>query len=847
MKIIVLLLLTLFLNFQKVSSKIWTPVGVGTDFDSGVNWLPNGIPIATDDIIINGTDCIALDSYIVKSLTLESKLILHNSLESTGDIILGHDSIVILNYTDTGKTLKSGNFEVEGRVSMYRGHLDSLVPIVFGNSSQFYCEKGQCFIDKNFKTLGTISVLYGSTLNFNNQLESYQFMESDHGTVIIKGTDETVSKLQGQAVMSTSKLMTYTITLDMLDRHYYQSLNSSLVLNNSTLQFLGNSSIDLLDQSVFSTMAGSSVVMEDESLISSFQSKFTMNDNQLFKMTNSSSILFDTSTISIESNQVILLDKSILQLTASNMTVTGDIKLFNASVIYLEYSDFDINGQLTLNDKSYISLNNGSNLLVNGHLKLYNLTYVQSENSRLEINQSVLLSDQSYFLLERESNMIIKSNLSLQGTSRLSMINSNLTLLKGGELLLNSSMDCTNSSVVINGDFYSLSGPSKFKDTSIYVTGNTYLNGNIQFNQSSIVALSDFKMDGNILGNDLQVFTRQGNFKIGNEASFLCSNCDLINANGVLEYGVSSLIKLRNSTIQNLAGLIQTRYNNFEFAYGSNLVNNATIEFSANITHLDNSSQTVTNQGLWKFLDGNTVITIPFANQGDIIIDQNEITFHKFTHSSGSIELRHSTMSSPNDIHIQSGSLNGNGDIKTNIINDGELGHKFQKNQLNIYGRYKQGPESRMNIHLGSDDNQSVIRISNLADLNGYLHVNVSGKFASEEKQFKFLFFNDSVGDFKITTIEIYEKATVNDPFSNCDYKLEKGQGFYSLVVHSCELFTNEWLFYTYIGVVVGAVSLAVLVAILLIFKGKIKTKILLMREQSKFNKYSSNRDLSQL
>ncbi|KAN0044725.1 hypothetical protein ACTA71_006244 [Dictyostelium dimigraforme] len=539
--------------------------------------------------------------------------------------------------------------------------------------------------------------------------------------------------------------------------------NSKLSLNSITLELNNDSLINIEENSVFYS---SNLIKLDHS------SSITANQVEIW-------------FVSINSNS-----QSNIQVSESKINVKGPLIMNDQSTIVGDKIELDLDSIEGNSDASIIYDN--SNIVINGDTTLKNQAKLYTTNTSISGYGNIVLNDNSKFSVFDSSQMSLLGDLVLNDNSKVSLMNKAEVQLYG-----NFKMDGDSSffiygpeSIVYIYEEFNCSEKSQFilDSSSFFVLGDVSFKGNTLFNSGYFKLSKLATWDGDILGVD-STFIVDGSLIINSKTtklqdSIIYSYSDLL-INGEFEaYGTTVFIEDGNSILTNASylkldhsiiiiskgnlivhpdayvniqdseflldnGIVETLGNVYLNNKSSLKNQNGTYNLSSGIyysndTTIKTNNITLMNDGIFNIVKDNAIINVAFTNSGNDSIGQLNINNHtiyiyQFRNENGSeLNLNGGTLSSDNSIELNGGSIKGNGNLNSSIIQtNGEFGSRTHVNNFNISGDFIQSNDSSsiIIIIIDSLDSFSTIDIGKLADISGIVIIKINENLLNNSRE----------------------------------------------------------------------------------------------------------------
>jgi len=411
-----------------------------------------------------------------------------------------------------------------------------------------------------------------------------------------------------------------------------------------------------------------------------FQDGASLNAKSDVEIQDDGYILSQGGSVNIE-GAVTLYDTSSLRAISDATFTTKDnkVELHNSSYIDVDHSTFTMNGQLNLNDDSYVNINNG--------------TFTTGDND-------VDLTDYSYILVD-SSTLDIAKNLNLDKNATVKMVDDDSVLIVRDKVTLDE-----NSTILSYGDGGSLT----FKDdvtlntrTQIYSKdSDVVFEADVTLNDDSIISSSDAQLNfsnitatdnayitsssGDIVANDVTLDSNASIYTKG-ENSIKLNSVDLSNSSYVF---ANADVTIETDAVLKDDTYVESNQSNLSISGETTLSNNAALYglgdesksvTLAKVTMSDDSkiyseSSRVTLSGDLSMSD-NTKVT---SNSADLIFSNITATDNAYiTSSSGDIVANDVTLDSNASIYTK-----GENSIKLNSVDLSNSSYVFANADVTI-------------------------------------------------------------------------------------------------------------------------------------------------------------------
>lgn len=143
----------------------------------------------------------------------------------------------------------------------------------------------------------------------------------------------------------------------------------------------------------------------------------------------------------------------------------------------------------------------------------------------------------------------------------------------------------------------------------------------------------------------------------------------------------------------------------------------------------------MSNAGLFEKTagSGTSTIDLTVTNTGSLLVNSGTLAITHFTQNSGLLDLNGGNFSSPNDIVINGGIVEGNGTITGNLVNNGGIvapGHSPGK--ITVTGDYTQGADAEIDMQIAgavSGTGYDKFIVKGAANLGGTLKISLLNGF----------------------------------------------------------------------------------------------------------------------
>ncbi|KAM9965543.1 hypothetical protein ACTFIW_005361 [Dictyostelium discoideum] len=479
-------------------------------------------------------------------------------------------------------------------------------------------------------------------------------------------------------------------------------------------------------------------------------SKINLNGGLIMK--DKSQIYLNNSNIEINGGDAMLMNQSLFNtMNNLNLFISGSLQLNDDSQFLLfDNNEMTINGDLILNGNSKLSVNDKSELSIYGDLKI-------NGDSKFEITgmESIINIGNDFYSSINSKFLIEKSNFNSWGGVEFN-----------GEINFNSCDFSSHKSTIFNSDIVGIITDSVFKSHgSLTINNNNNNKSSLRIQNSIIYSYDDLIINGEFQTNFTTVYIEGGNTILQNSSYINLNDSIFIINKGNLIIHPNSFINLENSKIILDNGIVKTLgnlylNNNSTFEINQNGIYNLSSGgiYYTNDTNIKSNNITLKNNGIFNIDNDNVEINISFINNGggnsngngngngdsnggsgsgdgsdsitQLNINNHTIYIYEFRNENGSeLNLNGGTLSSDNSIQLNGGSIKGNGNINSTIIqNSGEFGSSFSINNFNIIGNFIQSNDSssKIIILIDSLNSFSTINISKLADINGIVIIKIN-------------------------------------------------------------------------------------------------------------------------
>ncbi|EGG15268.1 hypothetical protein DFA_10102 [Cavenderia fasciculata] len=741
-------------------------------------------------------------------------------------------------FSSTFSSIKvQGSFEVSGSVD---GLYTDLVLEEALDRSTLLNQKSKIIMTES-------SIICNQTLTLKNgssiQIDGNSFFYSYYPTTLFGNS--TIFSTNIGIISLVSNLTLFDQSIVRANSGGLELLDGDIMIHGRSGIIAGNGSYLSFENSII-TMYDNATVTASNSQFNILNGTFTLHDRSYLLLRDSSSLLINSET----ETSFVTRDQSFCDIRGdSRVVLTGKMEMMDSSNIYLHYSSFlIINGTLKHHDNSFLNS-------IDSHSQVIGALYLDG-NAKVVLNNSTLSLEGSMEMLE-QSFIVMNNSASLQ--------------VNGGSLSINSSISCKDSNIIVNtGDLISSNGPITINNSIIETSGNGRMiwNGVTNIKDSTIKSGSRLlSISGSIVGENLTIIHSGTDFKVERNGQFICNHCTIHLATGAFTYDLNSTVILNKTIIFNLNSssfnpLGQSIYTSI----GSGISNSGIINLSSNILKLSNNSNNNNNNnssnidnlsepflnntegGQWTFKSNNNnnnnndnsstiQVEIKFNNnQGQVSIGNSTIVvFITFNQSNGTLFLNGGSMVSNEPIELHGGQLHGNGKINGTVDNKAAtLGQDNSYSRFTINGNYTQSSNGTLFIDINQNSNSNV-NITNETKLDGNLIVRIDRKVLNGT-EVVFLQSGQKIqGDFNKIKVLVYDPETgEEDDNPPCQYKAQKRENKYSMLVTMCQDEQSKIPVPIIIGVVMGITAIGIATATLIYFRGKIHRRLQYYNENRK-------------
>ncbi|KYR03001.1 putative glycophosphotransferase [Tieghemostelium lacteum] len=600
---------------------------------------------------------------------------------------------------------------------------------------------------------------------------------------------------------------------------------SKIYVNGSTLNtdyyiFLYESSELNLFRNSNLTVTGY-LAFGDESKLNSMDSSITVIDG-LFAMYDQSKLVMTSSklTIQVQNPEA----GSIIGVLGTSILVVSHYSLFNLDSIFVistqgvvyasNNSKITVTKELFIGESGRMLLETGASISINANVEVAGNGSFHTDHSEVFVNKNLILKDQADF-------WFIDSTVKVSGSL--------LTIAQNYTSLI------TRSKFSVDGNFSSF-GEIQILDSEIIVSQHFYTAFKMKCNGSrTFIESGDLFIYGEFESHNSSFTATNGNLQVSSLSIFKCFNCQIDIKAGSFIQGYLSDVTIVNSTFINSGGTVQSS-SPLKLTQ-SGITNKGQFILKSDITTDDTTNSfLVENQGDFTINGENsTTINLRFNNNGgNLNINQNS-NFGDLKQVNGTISLQNSTLSSIQVINIYAGSLQGNGQINGQVVNNGNLGDSEKVNIIIINGNLTQS-ESSSTVAYVTDSENSHFNISENVSLNGTLKIRIEDT-VSDTNQTKQIITSQSSNNSQFKKIEVvyYNKETKTEYPPCKPIETEQTEKGLAVLLKSgnppnqgCEDSKSKKSITVplTVGLVVGVVGLSVIIAAVFVFKKKLGTRL---------------------
>ncbi|KAK5582093.1 hypothetical protein RB653_003676 [Dictyostelium firmibasis] len=505
-----------------------------------------------------------------------------------------------------------------------------------------------------------------------------------------------------------------------------------------------NSSFECYHQVYVNGSSGSSLIYFNQNSNAIFNDEVEFNGDSMLglngsKMTTAKSLLFD--------------DNSGALITNSEINVMSQFATLGNSMIYFENSKFlisipdipsNMNRLFFVRGNSLLQFKMGSVGVLDAHL-------LTSDDSALEIyDSSMTIAQESVFynnsrVSMSNSTIFIQQVLNMMDSSLFEVVDSVVKVTNYTSFSGKSSFVVANSEIYVQGQYYdftnNLNGSNIFNNSLLSVTGSFINTGNLFVFYSNVSVGGEFKNYGSLVTSTSDyvidgTFTNKvganflielGSMKIVEGEMILENNSNMTTYNtsitimkGSLVLESGSSLSLLNTQLFNSLGKVAT-LGDIIVNEGGSLRNDAHFVLQSNVLPVNNTgSESFINAGTIEIDGGEKGIKVllPFINNGGNVIISKETSIKTYNQDGGSLVLDGALVHSNETINLSNSSLYGIGTINSSLsVSSGIVGDKKTVGILNVNGEFNSN-NGEFIFTLDSVTNSTLINIGKNATIN---------------------------------------------------------------------------------------------------------------------------------